>query len=215
MQRRFALGMAALAVALSCATPKPEPIGPVVVEGYQLFAKRDCTGVHANGHNLDVGSPTERSDREWLRLLDAYCLELDGNVVAAKDLYSSIVAGSAWVAAEAKHRLIRLDIETIERVSGYREKQNARTSESPEQVHLMMSPPPNYPFPAYDARIEGWVRLDFEVLSDGRISDAVVLASDPPFVFDRAALVAIQRWTYEASPDRESFRHRVKLQFEL
>jgi TonB family protein len=56
--------------------------------------------------------------------------------------------------------------------------------------------------------------VDFEILSDGRVVDVVVLASDPPFVFDRAALLAIQRWTYQRSPSREPFRHKIKLQFE-
>ena len=42
--------------------------------------------------------------------------------------------------------------------------------------------------------VEGWVEVHFSVLADGSISDALVADSDPPRVFDNAALRSVYRW---------------------
>ena len=56
--------------------------------------------------------------------------------------------------------------------------------------------PPDYPPTALRQGIEGWVRLQFTIADNGSVRDPVVIASDPPGVFDDAALRAIVRWRY-------------------
>lgn len=57
---------------------------------------------------------------------------------------------------------------------------------------------PVYPPVAARRGIEGWVRLQFSVGPDGQVRDAVVVEAQPPNLFDRAALRAVQQWRFKA-----------------
>ena len=76
---------------------------------------------------------------------------------------------------------------------------------------------PNYPPRARQQGIEGFVVVAFSITSAGTIADAKVVNSEPPAVFDREAIRAVQKWRYNpiegeaASPTRQT----VRLQFEL
>jgi len=61
---------------------------------------------------------------------------------------------------------------------------------------LVRSVPPQYPNAALRRRQEGWVQVEFTVTSDGAVANARVLDADPPRTFDRAALDAVQRWSF-------------------
>jgi len=57
--------------------------------------------------------------------------------------------------------------------------------------------PPEYPMAAISNRIEGFVLLRFTVTETGSVADPEVLRSDPPSIFDRAAMRAVLRWKYQ------------------
>lgn len=57
--------------------------------------------------------------------------------------------------------------------------------------------PPEYPMSANVQRIEGYVLLRFTVSETGTVSDPEVLQSEPPGVFDRAAMRSVLRWKYQ------------------
>ncbi len=57
---------------------------------------------------------------------------------------------------------------------------------------------PNYPPAAGRRRQEGQVEIGFTINPDGGVSDVQVISSDPPRIFDRAAIAAMQDWRYEA-----------------
>lgn len=57
---------------------------------------------------------------------------------------------------------------------------------------------PKYPPVAGRRRQEGQVEVAFTINPDGRVSDVQVLSSDPPRVFDRAAMAAMEDWRFEA-----------------
>ncbi|GMV29488.1 MAG: hypothetical protein AMXMBFR59_16130 [Rhodanobacteraceae bacterium] len=61
---------------------------------------------------------------------------------------------------------------------------------------LVRSTPPQYPTAALRRRQEGWVQVEFTVTSSGTVANARVLDADPPRTFDRAALDAVQRWSF-------------------
>lgn len=61
---------------------------------------------------------------------------------------------------------------------------------------LVRSAPPQYPTAALRRRQEGWVQVEFTVTSSGSVENARVLDADPPRTFDRAALDAVQRWSF-------------------
>ena len=57
--------------------------------------------------------------------------------------------------------------------------------------------PPKYPARAASRHIEGWVKVEFTIQTDGSVDDAVVVGSDPESIFDDAALTAIGKWKFK------------------
>jgi protein TonB len=57
--------------------------------------------------------------------------------------------------------------------------------------------PPQYPYKAARRGIEGWVRVSFRVTQTGSVEDVEVLESDPPGVFEQAAIKAVYRWRFK------------------
>jgi len=57
--------------------------------------------------------------------------------------------------------------------------------------------PPKYPARAADRHIEGWVKVEFTITTDGAVRDAVVVEAEPAEVFDEAALKAINQWIFK------------------
>ena len=57
--------------------------------------------------------------------------------------------------------------------------------------------PPEYPARARSNEVEGFVMLRFTVTETGSVADPEVLRSEPPGIFDRAAIRAVLRWKYQ------------------
>jgi protein TonB len=57
--------------------------------------------------------------------------------------------------------------------------------------------PPKYPARAASRHIEGWVKIEFTITTNGEVENAVVVESEPPEIFDDAALKAINQWTFK------------------
>lgn len=55
---------------------------------------------------------------------------------------------------------------------------------------------PDYPMRARQRGIEGWVQVQFDVSRAGTVENAVVVASNPPRIFDDAAVQAVLKWKY-------------------
>jgi len=72
---------------------------------------------------------------------------------------------------------------------------------------------PLYPERARAAGAEGYVEVSFDLLEDGRVHSPEVEISEPPGVFDEAAILAIREWRY--CPGSELEDVRVRLTFEL
>ena len=56
---------------------------------------------------------------------------------------------------------------------------------------------PEYPFRARQRGIEGFVEVKLLVKADGSIGSVQILESDPPDLFDSAALKAVPQWRFE------------------
>jgi periplasmic protein TonB len=56
---------------------------------------------------------------------------------------------------------------------------------------------PRYPRIALERRLEGWVRLEIVVTTEGTVRDAKVIEASPKLTFDQAALEAIRRWRFK------------------
>jgi protein TonB len=57
--------------------------------------------------------------------------------------------------------------------------------------------PPQYPMRAANRRIQGWVKVEFTITTEGKVKDAVVIDAKPNSIFNRAALKAIKRWKFK------------------
>jgi TonB family protein len=79
--------------------------------------------------------------------------------------------------------------------------------------------PPKYPARAAGQHIEGWVKVEFTIQTDGSVDNAVVVSSEPEAIFDDAALTAISQWKFKekmvngiAVPQRAVQRLQFKLE---
>ena len=57
--------------------------------------------------------------------------------------------------------------------------------------------PPEYPARALQNGDEGYVVLRFTVTETGAVAEPEVVSSEPPGMFDRAAIRAVLRWKYQ------------------
>ena len=77
---------------------------------------------------------------------------------------------------------------------------------------------PQYPMRAAERGIEGWVLVEFTITSAGTVRDVVVRDAEPPRIFDRAAIQAVEKWKFRprvvdgVAVERVE---RTKLTFEL
>jgi len=53
-----------------------------------------------------------------------------------------------------------------------------------------------YPAEARQQKIEGFVKVIYDVTVDGTVVNARVVEADPPGVFDAAALAAVRTWRF-------------------
>ncbi len=67
-----------------------------------------------------------------------------------------------------------------------------------QPMQLIQDAGPVYPEAAKTQGIEGWVRLRYDIASDGRVENLRVVESSPPGVFDAAAMAAVAQWRYRA-----------------
>ncbi len=56
---------------------------------------------------------------------------------------------------------------------------------------------PRYPARALIREVEGWVLLEFSISPAGTVVNPFIVDSEPPRMFDRAALRAVARWKYK------------------
>lgn len=78
--------------------------------------------------------------------------------------------------------------------------------------------PPRYPLQARRRGLNGYVKIEFDVLPDGTVRRLRILESSPPGVFDQAVLTAAESWQYhpgEVLGDRVRTRMVKKIVFNL
>ncbi len=73
---------------------------------------------------------------------------------------------------------------------------------------------PIFPSSGFRTGQEGWVRVNFVVTPDGRTADTIVVDSVGGLAFERAALDAVEKWTFEPG-DVEIPSNVVDMRFEL
>ncbi len=85
------------------------------------------------------------------------------------------------------------------------QRQAAQTAATPARpaaaasgdLRALSTPAPDFPAEALRAAQSGEVQVEFTVSPDGSVSAARVVRSNPPRVFDRAAVNAVKRWRFQ------------------
>lgn len=78
--------------------------------------------------------------------------------------------------------------------------------------------PPNYPAEAARRGTEGYVEVEIVIGADGKVSAVNVIKAEPARVFEREALSAVRRWTFNPATDGDNpveSRVRRKIEFKL
>jgi protein TonB len=78
--------------------------------------------------------------------------------------------------------------------------------------------PPAYPQRAKQTRLEGSVTMAVTIRPDGTVAEVSVIESDPPRLFDQAAIQAMQRWKFRpkiVNGKPETQRARQTMEFKL
>jgi TonB family protein len=74
--------------------------------------------------------------------------------------------------------------------------------------------PVEFPPAAYAAGIEGFAVVQFGVTPGGETEDLLIVASEPPLIFDGATLRAVREWLFvEAADAAEQSRQVIRILF--
>jgi protein TonB len=73
------------------------------------------------------------------------------------------------------------------------------------ELVVVKTVPPRYPPRAQTRNVSGWVDVYFTVTPDGETANIEIVNSEPELTFDRAAVRAVEQWTFEP----EEFRGQV------
>ena len=65
-----------------------------------------------------------------------------------------------------------------------------------QPMQLVHDVGPDYPEEARAAGAEGWVKVRYDVAANGLVENLAVVESNPPGLFDAAALAAVAQWRY-------------------
>ncbi len=65
------------------------------------------------------------------------------------------------------------------------------------ELVIVKTASPRYPRRAQDLNITGWVEVYFTVTPSGETTDIEITNAEPETTFDRAAISAVGRWTFE------------------
>lgn len=96
-----------------------------------------------------------------------------------------------------------------------RQTEPSRSAPAAARVpRLLAEVPARYPPVARSRRLEGNVVVEFTVRADGSVADISVVASDPPGVFDRAAVAAVSAYRFDAGSAPATIRRTLEFRLQ-
>ena len=140
----------------------------------------------------DAGNPLVAASRQSLG--QAYLRELRSALSRG-----DIAAADSWLLEARSISFVSADLNAAE---GELSAARTRAADRARVVGANKLPRKHYEAPKFPAsvrnrEIDGWVELEFTVLTDGTTGDIVVTNSNPRKTFDSAAINAVAQWRYE------------------
>ena len=152
---------------------------------YQAFAFSDC---ELAGRHLERCDDCVGYWKPYRDLLLAHCSELAGRQDEGRGAYVQIARfhPRTYPGDSAQIRLAKLN-------APGRDPVTRSTGAAPHVVHRE---PPSYPSALRGSNVEGWVLVRFDVTDQGKVDAIRVVDSDPPFLFESAAIDTVKHWRY-------------------
>lgn len=85
----------------------------------------------------------------------------------------------------------------------------APAAAAPSELRAVSTPAPRYPPEALRAGQSGEVQVEFTVATDGSVTAARVVRSNPARVFDREAVNAVRKWRFQPVPSPVTTRRTI------
>jgi TonB family protein len=225
--RGFIIGMAAAAsglLSLACAQSVDSPAEPQEIQGIQIatdayvaYQHSDCETVYRLTQPGVIDSLQATELRHSLRLVRGFCQELDGDPSAARQTYHRVIddGPTSFAAEDARERLRLLDLEVNDPSYRRRVEDAAKRVRQPNPAREpSVRSAALYPPLARASAVEGFAVVEFGIAENGKTVDPIVVASDPPFLFDGTSLRAVRDWLYKVQRNSDpDARHAIRLVF--
>lgn len=187
---------------------------------YRAYERGDCDTVERLTGEEQLQAWRETELRYSLALARAFCLERNSDKAGAIAIYEMLEkkAENTFARADAVERLRTL--RALEADPDYRRwvKDTIANAKPNGSSRMPVSRiPAEFPPSARAAGIEGFSVVEFSVTADGETQDPLVVASNPPLLFDGASLRAVRQWQFmqeaETPESPESPRQVIRILF--
>ncbi len=189
----------------------------IATDAYVAYQHSDCETVYRLTQPGVIDALQASELRHSLRLVRGFCQEIDGDPAAARQTYRRLIdeASASFAAEDARERLRQLDLEADD--PGYARRiedaaRRVRQPSAPREPSARSAA--QYPPLARASAVEGFAVVEFGIAGNGKTLDPIVVASDPPYLFDGAALRAVREWVYKSqrksAPDA---RYAIRIVF--
>ncbi len=170
---------------------------------YLAYARGDCATVRRLADPQQLRTWAFNEMRHSMLLLQGFCREIDGDLDGAHAIYRQLIleAPRSFASDDAAERTRVLKL--IENNPGYLERINtARDRVDPQKPRRtpVDRVPVEFPPLAKATGIDGYAVIEFGITRRGETANSVVVESNPPLLFDGAALRAVRRWQYMRKP---------------
>ena len=80
----------------------------------------------------------------------------------------------------------------------------------PNNIVAISTPRPYYPRKAALNNISGFVVVEFEIMQDGSVKNPKVVESKPQDIFDKQALLSVEKYKFEPMPEKVKIKQKIE-----
>ncbi|MEM6159649.1 TonB family protein [Erwinia sp. P6884] len=74
----------------------------------------------------------------------------------------------------------------------------------------LMKAPPIYPLYAWNNGLSGYIKFEYDIGADGKVSEIRILDSKPRYLFDDAIVKAVSTWRFEKGHAYSNIQQTVR-----